>query len=270
MEPNASTLLVSTKFAQFAKSCASKVRLPVEVQTYARLTATQLKRLQKERIILVADLEKFAQLAKQNTFSPEVAIPGKALLMTDRKDWSGYPFLLNRGFDVVDEHISQETLAFKISKFIQDLKFDSDYNTLKDHDLKAAQDLDSLNEIGMALSTEKDLDGLLDLIISRSREMTWADAGTLYLVETDPNVEEDPKDFLKNKKMRFAVAQTESRDVPFKSFLMPINKASIQGYVAITQQSLNFADVYHLDPTKEYKWGGREFDALKSTATCPC
>ena len=262
MEPNPSTLLVPTKFAQFAKSCASKARLPVEVQTYARLTATQLKRLQKECIILVADLEQFAQLAKQNTFSPDVGIPGKALLMTDREDWPSYPFLLNRCFDIVAEDISQRTLAFKVSRFIQDLKFDSDYNTLKDHDLKAAQDLNSLNEIGMALSTEKDLEGLLDLIISRSREMTWADAGTLYLVEADPNLEEDPKDFLKDKKMRFAVAQTESRDVPFKSFTMPINKASIQGYVAITQRPLNFADVYDLDPSKEYKWGGREFDAL--------
>jgi HD-GYP domain-containing protein (c-di-GMP phosphodiesterase class II) len=113
----------------------------------------------------------------------------------------------------------------------------------------------------MALSTEKNLDKLLDLIVSKSREMTWADAGSLYLIEADPSKPEDSLNYFGNKKMRFQVAQNDSKQVPFKSFMVDISKRSIYGYVAITQEHLEFDDVYHLDPNREYSWGGKEFDA---------
>ena len=46
-----------------------------------------------------------------------------------------------------------------------------------------AATLKALNEIGMALSAERDPARLLDLILSRARHLVAADAGSLYLVE---------------------------------------------------------------------------------------
>src|SRR5262245_16233894 len=45
--------------------------------------------------------------------------------------------------------------------------------------------LKTLNEIGMALSAERDPARLLDLILSRARHLVAADAGSLYLLEKD-------------------------------------------------------------------------------------
>ena len=43
-----------------------------------------------------------------------------------------------------------------------------------------------LNSVGVALSVEKDHDRLLEIILMRSKDMTNADGGTLYL-RTDEN-----------------------------------------------------------------------------------
>jgi hypothetical protein len=52
--------------------------------------------------------------------------------------------------------------------------------------LSAAQvtrELEELNRIGIALSETRDVDRLLDLILQKAREITAADAGSLYLAE---------------------------------------------------------------------------------------
>ena len=42
--------------------------------------------------------------------------------------------------------------------------------------------LEKLNEIGIALSSEKDINTLLELIVDESMNITNADGGTLYLM----------------------------------------------------------------------------------------
>jgi HD-GYP domain-containing protein (c-di-GMP phosphodiesterase class II) len=106
------------------------------------------------------------------------------------------------------------------------------------------KELGELTRIGMALSTERDLDALLDLILSQARALTDADAGSLYLVET-------PADG--PKRLRFKLAQNHSRpEIPFVDFTIPISKASIAGYVASTSAPLVLDDAYELPPNVEY------------------
>src|SRR5258708_38147832 len=45
------------------------------------------------------------------------------------------------------------------------------------------QEIHELNQIGVALSAEHDTEKLLDLILTKSREFTKSDAGSIYLVE---------------------------------------------------------------------------------------
>lgn len=240
----------------------------LEIQTYKRLTKKIFVRLQKESAILVAGIEEFSKLWVSN--SPKNSgqdMKGKVLLLTDKTDLSDYPFATQRGMDISAKESGEGLWNYKINKFMEDLAYDRRITILKEADIKHRKDLDNLNEIGLALSTEKDLDKLLDLILLKSREMTWSDAGTLYMLESDPNIEDDPDSFFKNKKMRFQVAQNDTRDLPFRSFLADISISSIYGYVALTQGYLNFSDVYVLDSEKEYGWGGRDFDAVSNYRT---
>ena len=46
------------------------------------------------------------------------------------------------------------------------------------------REIAELTRIGMALTTERDLDTLLDLILSQARQITASDAASLYLVES--------------------------------------------------------------------------------------
>lgn len=108
-----------------------------------------------------------------------------------------------------------------------------------------------LNKIGIALSSEHNLDRLLDMIVREARRFTNADGGSLYIREGD--------------RLHFHVAQTESlerrngRHREFQSFYLPLTKESIGGYVAITGHTVNLEDAYDIPTTVEYRLN-KEFD----------
>lgn len=114
-----------------------------------------------------------------------------------------------------------------------------EYNLEKMQDLHARQELIDIEKdqqeliaIGKALSSEKNHEKLLDLILENSRKIAGADAGSIFLIETD--------------KLVFKHAQTYSLDISYKEFSMPLNTDSLAGYVAVKGERLNFPDVYAL------------------------
>jgi HD-GYP domain-containing protein (c-di-GMP phosphodiesterase class II) len=109
-------------------------------------------------------------------------------------------------------------------------------------------ELHELNEIGVALSAERDIKKLLDLILKKSREITAADAGSLYLVERGQDEMVQTDDHL-----RFKLTQNHSVQVLFEEQLMPLSETSIAGYVALTGKGVNVADAYNLTPGSPFK-----------------
>jgi HD-GYP domain-containing protein (c-di-GMP phosphodiesterase class II) len=103
---------------------------------------------------------------------------------------------------------------------------------------RKGDELNALNKIGVALSAERDIDKLLELILSKSRGITSADAGSLYLVERPKNGEEQ------HEQLRFKLAQNDTVDVPFEEFTIPLDETSVAGYVALTGRAVNVADAY--------------------------
>ena len=75
--------------------------------------------------------------------------------------------------------------------------------------------LKELNNIGVALSTEKDPVKLLNMILRKSREITCADAGSLYLVEGDEET---------GKQLRFKISQNDSVHVNYEEFVMHLQR----------------------------------------------
>lgn len=100
-------------------------------------------------------------------------------------------------------------------------------------------ELGELIEIARAITTEREIDKLLALILEKSRFVTGADAGSIYVVEGN---EAD----LARRQLRFKLSQNDS--VPFDSreFTMPISPRSMAGYTAIERRTVNIEDVYDL------------------------
>jgi HD-GYP domain-containing protein (c-di-GMP phosphodiesterase class II) len=112
-------------------------------------------------------------------------------------------------------------------------------------------ELTELAEIGVLLTTEKNLNTLLDLILTQARRVTQSDAGSLYIVETDE---------LGTRRLRFKLSQNHSRpDIPFAEFTIPIDHTSLAGYAATEGEPLVIEDVYMLPPDVEYSFN-RSFD----------
>lgn len=108
----------------------------------------------------------------------------------------------------------------------------------------------SLYEIGTALSAERDITRLQDLILRRCRELTKADAGSLYIVGEDAE---------KRRILRFDIAQNDSIAASYQRATMPLTEQSIAGYVALTGRPVNLADAYEIPPEEPYSHN-RAFD----------
>ncbi len=99
--------------------------------------------------------------------------------------------------------------------------------------------LRELIHVGIALSAEHNIDDLLDLILTKARELTNADAGSLYLIEH--NEEGEPAS------LKFILFQNDSLDIALPTeFNIPIDTESIAGFVAFTGQILNLPNVYEI------------------------
>ena len=120
--------------------------------------------------------------------------------------------------------------------------------------VRKSQELHELNSIGVALSAERDINKLLELILAKSREITAADAGSLYLVKRGK--EHDPS---ADDQLSFELTQNHSVSVPFEKRTVPLNETSISGYAALTGNIVNVADAYHLPAGTPYKIS-RSFD----------
>ncbi|MGA2766654.1 MAG: HD domain-containing phosphohydrolase [Spirochaetia bacterium] len=115
----------------------------------------------------------------------------------------------------------------------------------KDRLLKAKETENSeLLQVGIALSAERDNDKLLAYILRQLRQITRADAGTLYLVERDEASGE--------QKLRFKIAQNDSNPQDYTEYVMPLSKKTISGYVASTGSVLNIEDAYAIPAGSEY------------------
>jgi HD-GYP domain-containing protein (c-di-GMP phosphodiesterase class II) len=113
-------------------------------------------------------------------------------------------------------------------------------------------ELGELIEIARALTTEREIDRLLNLILEKSRFVTGADAGSMYVVDGD-----DPD--LTRRQLHFKLSQNDSLSFDSREFTMPISSRSISGYVALEQRTLRLEDVYDMPPGSPFGFD-RSFD----------
>ncbi len=132
------------------------------------------------------------------------------------------------------------------------------------NDLQLKDLVERLIRIGAALSSERDLATLLELIVSESRDFTLSDGGTLFLVDEDARA------------LRWAIVQNETMGVaiggpggqpPDPSTFHPISldahahaAGNVAAYVASSGQPVHIEDVYSETDNWDFT-GPRDFDS---------
>jgi HD-GYP domain-containing protein (c-di-GMP phosphodiesterase class II) len=117
-------------------------------------------------------------------------------------------------------------------------------------------ELGELIHIARAMTTVRDVDTLLGVILEKSRFVTGADAGSIYIVEPHPTEPARPV-------LRFKLTQNESVTFDSREFTMPLSDRSIAGAAALQKRPLNIPDVYelpegstfHFDPSFDRRIG---------------
>ncbi len=182
--------------------------------------------------------------------------PAAAMVAVVRDDAGTTSLLANHAYlhDVVFAPVTPARLRLRLERALEALHGRRLLRQLDSALQRKSRDLHEVNKIGAALSAERDIDALLALILGKCREITAADAGSLYLVEhgKDDGTSQDDR-------LCFTLAQNDSVVVPFEAFKIPLDQTSIAGYVALTGDIVNVADAYHLLPGTPYTIS-RSFD----------
>ncbi|MCX8085544.1 MAG: GAF domain-containing protein [Rhodocyclaceae bacterium] len=124
------------------------------------------------------------------------------------------------------------------------------------------QRLERLNEIGAALSSERDIDRLLEKILVAAKTITHADGGTLYRITDDKSALRF--EIVRNDSLKIALGGTSGKpvgfpDLPLKTETGEPNNTMVAAYAAINDKTVNIADAY---TAEGFDFSGtRKFDA---------
>ena len=123
------------------------------------------------------------------------------------------------------------------------------------------QDIQRLTQIGIALSAEKDLNALLEMIVDEAMRFTHADAGTLY-TRDDANKCLQFK-ILKNLTLETHLGGTSGQPITLPPVPLDVNgrpnHANVSSYAALTGDIVNIGDVY--EKTDFDFTGPKKYDA---------
>jgi len=148
---------------------------------------------------------------------------------------------------------------------------------------------DELLAISRALSSERDIRKLLDLILDKSRRMTGADAGSVYVLEAadaDGNGQPDGRAFgnpanppralgeagrrhsftparglpSRPARLHFMLSQNDSIPVDFKEFTLPVDDTSLAGRAVLAGRPINVPDVEQAKAAAGGATHNRSFD----------
>lgn len=126
-------------------------------------------------------------------------------------------------------------------------------NELKSYSDQLMSEIRRLSDIGRALSGERNLDALLEMIVLEARKFTRADAGTLYIIE--------------DSCLRFKIVQNDSLNIRLGGTTggaitfppVELKETNVSAFVALNGISVNIPDVYN---TNLFDFTGpKKFDA---------
>jgi len=121
--------------------------------------------------------------------------------------------------------------------------------------------LERLNAIGIALSAEHDNKRLMEMILLGAKEITNADAGTLYTVTEDQCLKFE---IIYTETLGVAMGGSTGKEIPFPPLPLYLNDGTpnlnmVAAYAVINNKTVNIDDAYQADG---FDFSGtRKFDA---------
>jgi HD-GYP domain-containing protein (c-di-GMP phosphodiesterase class II) len=128
----------------------------------------------------------------------------------------------------------------------QALRFGTEVRTAADD---MVQRLEQLNAIGASLSAERDINRLLETILTAAKSITRADGGTLYRLSEDRTLRFE---ILRTTSLKYYLGGTTGNPVPFYPIHLTgkdgkPNHSMVAAYAALTGKTVNIADAYTAD-----------------------
>ena len=107
----------------------------------------------------------------------------------------------------------------------------------------------SFAQIGMALSAEKNINRLLEMIVESAKELSYADACTLYTIDDDEK--HLHFEIMQNESMKIKMGGTSGTKVPFHDVPLYVegkpNYSNVSSYVVLMDKTVNIEDVYEVE-----------------------
>ena len=106
--------------------------------------------------------------------------------------------------------------------------------------------IQNLANIGLALSKERDMDKLLEMILLEAKRIANSDGGTLYMMTDNQRLKFE---IIMTDSLNFHMGGTSGEDIPFYPVKLYTdegeeNKSMIAAYVALTGETVNLPDAY--------------------------
>lgn len=106
--------------------------------------------------------------------------------------------------------------------------------------------IQNLADIGLALSKEKDMNRLLEMILLEAKRIANSDGGTLYMMTDESSLRFE---IMVTDSLNFHMGGTSGKDIPFYPIKLYLeggipNKNMIAAYVGITGETVNISDAY--------------------------
>lgn len=121
-----------------------------------------------------------------------------------------------------------------------------------------AEKLKSLIEIGVALSSEKELTKLMQLFLDKCLEVCQAEGASLYLIDKKIIYHDSKNNPLlvpqKIPVLKFLRTMNRSRGAKDHATIVEINKRSIAGYSAFAKKIINIEDCYQIGSESPYRF----------------
>ncbi len=107
------------------------------------------------------------------------------------------------------------------------------------------QRLDQLNAIGASLSAERDINRLLEAILTAAKTITRADGGTLYRLTEEKSLRFE---IVRTSSLKYYLGGTTGNPVPFYPIQLykdgKPNQSMVAAQAALTGKTINIADAY--------------------------
>jgi HD-GYP domain len=168
--------------------------------------------------------------------------------------------------DILETPISHRQFAVMLRRMQFFFKDRDKFDVMKRQLIEQRDELHKLNDIGIALSSERDVTKLLEMILSICMEITGADAGSVYVVEDKPGVAADPANYFANKQLRFRHTKNSSKRIPFRNLPCRLAQQHCRVPPRSRECRSTFPDVYEIPPHATYSFN-RGFDMTSGYRT---